>query len=104
MGSLGASPPQCVPAEFSGEEALRHSHCPFSVLGTMHISPCMPTHEWQTAISCNGTKLIARIDSGDFQISLIYQLLAFTAYAIKISSRGDGQVETEIAFEYIDSK
>ena len=39
-----------------------------------------------------------------FDISLIYQLLAFTAYAIKISSPADGQVETEIAFEYIGSK
>jgi hypothetical protein len=59
-------------ATLAGEEVLRHFHCPSSALGTIHISPRMTTHEWQPAISCNGMKLIAPIDWGDFQISLIY--------------------------------
>lgn len=78
------------------------SHRPFSTLRTNHISRCVPTHEWQTATSCNGTKLIAPIDWGDFQISLIYQFCALAFHTFKISSLVDGQVKSQIAFDYLD--
>jgi len=49
-------------------------------------------------------KLIAPIDWGDFQISLIYRFSVLAFWTIKISSRVDGQVKSKIGSDYLYPK
>ena len=49
-------------------------------------------------------KLIAPIDWGDFQITLIYRFCVLAFWTIKISFRVDGLVKIKIAFVYLYSK